>query len=159
MLLSTFILGLVGLAASSPLSLQPRQTPPCGNVLIVAIRDSGEAAGYGSLAAMVDRTVSISLDAVSIALDYPASNVTSEYDSSVAAGATALGALVTEAIDQCFELMALVGVGQGAQVITDWIAGGVGITPASDPEGEINSFSQFLRFHLLYLVEVAKSSG
>jgi hypothetical protein len=157
MFFSALALSLAGLAASSPLSLQTRDSVPCGNVLIVAIRDSGEAPGFGSLAAMVNRTLEISLDPVAIALDYPASDVASEYDASVAAGAAELGTVIQEGIDQCFELMALVGVGQGAQVISDWIAGGVGIPPASDPDGRINSFSQFIWPHLShYLVGACK---
>ncbi|TVY62783.1 Acetylxylan esterase [Lachnellula suecica] len=122
MLLS--ILALVTVAAASPLPdvLLPRATCYDG-VYVIGARGSEEAAGFGSVASVVSGVLSAISNSGSVALDYPASVVDPLYDDSVIDGINAMITLIENYVDSCGGEIVLVGFSQGANVVTDVLAG------------------------------------
>jgi acetylxylan esterase len=132
MLTSTLTLCLVALAAAAPLALTPRQSCSSG-VYIIAARGSDEDPGYGSTASVVNGVLSAIPGSAAIALDYPASVLDPLYPDSVTDGINAMISLIESYVNSCGGKIVLVGFSQGANVVTDALAGGVDKPAALDP--------------------------
>lgn len=98
----------------------------CADVHIIATRASTEQPGAGIIGSLVDAVSSATDQSVSTdATDYPATLI--PYASSVADGVEALtGQLTTQAADCPNSKIVLMGYSQGANVISDVLAGGGG---------------------------------
>jgi hypothetical protein len=133
--------------------LYPRQiTFPCGG-LVVGIRDTNDDPFTGQMATLVNYTLEFSNSddggdfLESIMLDYPAVGDPiidpDTYFASVQAGAAALTNLFeTQHICSHYTILA---AGQGAQVATDWIAGGVGIPAKPVTESPGSDFDELCK--------------
>lgn len=121
----TLGLSLLTLSSAAPVSLLPRAT--CyGGVYVIGARGSEEAAGYGSVASVVNGVLSAVPNSGAIALDYPASVLDPLYPESVTDGINTMISLIHNYVDSCGGKIALVGFSQGGNVVTDTLAGGVG---------------------------------
>jgi len=124
MLTSLLALSLAALVSSAPVNILRRTTCYSG-VYVIGARGSEEAAGYGSVASVVTSILAAIPNSGSIALDYPASVLDPLYDDSVTDGINTLISLVQTYVDDCEGEIVLTGFSQGANVITDALAGGV----------------------------------
>jgi acetylxylan esterase len=123
MLTSIITISLAALVSSAPVIL-PRTTCYSG-VYVIGARGSDEAAGFGSVASVVSSVLSAVPNSGSIALNYPASVLDPLYDDSVTDGINTMISLVQTYVDDCGGEIVLTGFSQGANVITDMLAGGV----------------------------------
>lgn len=148
MLTSTLILSLIALVSSAPLNiLQPRVTCYSG-VYVIGARGSSEAAGYGSVASVVSGILSAIPNSGAIALDYPASVINPLYDDSVTDGINTMISLIHNYVNACGGKIVLVGFSQGANVITDVLAGGVAKpTPISPSYAAYSKLSSIPSLH------------
>lgn len=121
----TLVLSLAAFALAAPIDLLPRATCYTG-VYVIAARGSEEAAGFGSTASVVTGILSAIPNSGSIALVYPASVLDPLYPESVTDGVNAMITLIKSYANSCAGKIVLVGFSQGANVITDVLAGGVG---------------------------------
>jgi acetylxylan esterase len=115
-------LGLAALAVAAPLT---RRATCYSGVYVIGARGSDEDAGFGSTAAIVTSVLAGIPGSGSIALDYPASVFDPVYPDSVSDGINTLISLVEDYANSCAGKIVLVGFSQGANVITDALAGGV----------------------------------
>ncbi|KAL1890886.1 hypothetical protein Sste5346_008027 [Sporothrix stenoceras] len=119
-----FILTFAAAAAAVPVYLAIRTTCYSG-VYVIGARGSEEAAGYGSVASVVSGVLAAIPNSRGIALDYPASVLDPLYDDFVTGGINTLISLVESYASSCSGNIVLVSFSQGANVITDALAGGV----------------------------------
>jgi len=124
MLAFALLLTLVTLGSAAPIALEARQTCYSG-VYVIGARGTDEDAGFGSTASVVTSLVAAIPGSGSIALDYPAAYLDPLYPDSVTDGINALISLIESYVDACSGKIVLVGFSQGANVITDTLAGGV----------------------------------
>lgn len=116
----------VTLVSSAPLtSLLPRATTCYSGVYIIGARGSDEDPGYGSVGSVVSSVLSAIPNSGAIALDYPASVIDPLYPDSVTDGINTIVSLIQNYVNSCGGKIVLVGFSQGANVITDTLAGGV----------------------------------
>jgi acetylxylan esterase len=115
-------LGLAALAVAAPLI---SRTTCYSGVYVIGARGSDEDAGFGSTAPVVTSVLAAIPGSGSIALDYPASVFDPIYPDSVSDGVDALVSLIEGYANSCSGKIVLVGFSQGANVITDALAGGV----------------------------------
>lgn len=143
MLTSFLTLSFVALVSSFPV-IFPRTTCYSG-VYVIAARGSEEDPGYRSTASVVSGILAAIPNSGAIALDYPASVFDPLYDDSVSDGITTLISLVQTYVDDCEGEIVLTGFSQGANVITDALAGGVDkptpLTPSYAAYSEFCFFS------------------
>lgn len=132
MLLSVFTLSFIAIAAAAPLAIIPRQTCYSG-VYIIAARGSEEDPGYGSTASVVNGVLTAIPGSGAIALDYPASVLSPLYPDSVTDGINNMISLIRNYVKDCGGKIVLIGFSQGANVITDVLAGGVAKPDPIDP--------------------------
>lgn len=143
MLTSVVALGLAAVAVAAPLVPQTRTTCYSG-VYVIGARGSDEDAGFGSTASVVTGVLDAIPNSGSIALDYPASVLDPLYPSSVTDGINTLISLVESYVDSCSGQIVLIGFSQGANVITDALAGGVDKpTPLSTSYTSYSAFCLF----------------
>lgn len=125
MLLPTTLLSLSLLAATaSAAPLLPRATCYSG-IYIIGARGSEEAPGFGSVQPVVTSLLAAIPNSGAVALDYPASVLDPLYPDSVTDGINAMEGLITSYVNDCGGEIVLVGFSQGANVVTDVLAGGV----------------------------------
>jgi acetylxylan esterase len=126
MLFSISTLFLAATASAAPLAVLPRQTTCFSGVYVIGARGSEEDVGFGSVASVVAGVLSAIPDSGSVALDYPASVFDPLYPTSVTDGINAMVGLIKSYVNAgCGGKIVLVGFSQGANVITDMLAGGV----------------------------------
>jgi acetylxylan esterase len=125
MLATLFTLTFAASAWAAPLGLNTRATTCYSGVYIIGARGTDEDPGYGSVASVVTSVIAAIPHSGGIALDYPASWADPLYPSSVTDGVNTLISLVQQYADTCGGKIVLVGFSQGANVITDALAGGV----------------------------------
>jgi hypothetical protein len=121
---SFLALALAAVASAAPVALDSRATCYSG-VYIIGVRGTDEDAGYGSVASVVSSVLAAIPGSAGVALDYPASWLDPLYPESVTDGINTLIGLVENYADSCSGDIVLVGFSQGANVITDALAGGV----------------------------------
>jgi acetylxylan esterase len=121
---SLLTLVLAAVASAAPVALDSRVTCYSG-VYVIGVRGTDEAAGYGSVASVVSSVLADIPDSTGVALDYPASYLDPLYPISVTDGINTLISLVESYADSCSGDIVLVGFSQGANIITDALAGGV----------------------------------
>ncbi|KAF3402829.1 hypothetical protein DPV78_004382 [Talaromyces pinophilus] len=117
-------LGLAAVASAAPVALERRATCYSG-VYVIGVRGTSESAGYGSTASVVNSVLAGIPGSGGVALDYPASWLDPLYPTSVTDGINTLISLVEDYANSCSGDIVLVGFSQGANVITDALAGGV----------------------------------
>jgi acetylxylan esterase len=126
MLKALLLLLFAAFVSAAPLkSLLTRQTTCYSGVYVIGARGSDEDAGYGSVASVVAGVLAAIPDSGAIALDYPASIIDPLYDDSVSDGISTMINLIQSYVDSCSGKIVLVGFSQGANVVTDTLAGGV----------------------------------
>lgn len=132
MLASALLLALAALGSAAPVALETRQTCYSG-VFVIGARGTSEDAGFGSTASVVSSVVAAIPGSGSLALDYPASWLDPLYPDSVVDGINTLISTIESYVDACSGKIVLVGFSQGANVITDALAGGVDKPTPIDP--------------------------
>ncbi|TVY54826.1 Acetylxylan esterase 2 [Lachnellula cervina] len=121
----TLAVSLVTLASAVPVDLLTRQTTCYSGVYIIGARGSEEDAGFGSVASVVSGVLAAIPDSGSVAVDYPASVLDPIYSESVTDGINAMTTLIENYVGNCSGNIVLTGFSQGAEVVTDTLAGGV----------------------------------
>lgn len=121
---SFLALVLTAVASAAPVALDSRTTCHSG-VYVIGVRGTSESAGYGSVGSVVSSVLAAIPGSAGVALDYPASWLDPLYPDSVTDGINTLISLVKNYADNCSGNIVLVGFSQGANVITDALAGGV----------------------------------
>ncbi len=124
MLPSVLTLALAVAVSAAPVVLDTRATCYSG-VYVIGARGTDEDAGYGSVASVVSGVLAAIPNSGAIALDYPASLLDPLYPDSVVDGINTLISLVESYANSCGGKIVLVGFSQGANVVTDALAGGV----------------------------------
>ncbi|KAF2670782.1 putative acetylxylan esterase 2 precursor [Microthyrium microscopicum] len=125
MLKALLTLLFVALVSCAPLAILLPRTSCYSGVYVIGARGSEEDAGFGSTASVVNGVLAAIPNSGSIALDYPASVFDPVYPDSVTDGINTLISLIKNYADSCSGKIVLVGFSQGANVITDALAGGV----------------------------------
>lgn len=121
---SFLALVLAAAASAAPVALDSRATCYSG-VYVIGARGTDEDAGYGSVASVISSVLAAIPGSAGVALDYPASYLDPLYPASVTDGINTLISLVESYANSCSGDIVLVGFSQGANVITDALAGGV----------------------------------
>lgn len=119
-------LAALGSVSAAPLShLEARNTTVCySGVYAIGARGTTEDPGNGKTQSVITGILGAIPNSGSIALDYPASAVDPTYPDSVTDGIKAMTTLVQNYVDSCPGKIVLVGFSQGANVISDMLAGG-----------------------------------
>lgn len=116
---------LATFAGAAP--LKARQTTCYSGVYMIVARGSDEAPGEGKPEQVADAVAGQIPDSASVAVVYPASIADPEYSESVVDGINNAISLVQNYVDACGSQsnIVLIGFSQGANVMTDALAGGV----------------------------------
>ncbi|KAK3935285.1 acetylxylan esterase precursor [Diplogelasinospora grovesii] len=125
---------LAGLASSSPVELEERQS--CPKVHVYGARETTVPQGYGTSKGLVDMVVQAYPGATSEAIVYPACGGQSNcggvsYENSASQGTQAVLKAVTDFNKKCPDTkIVLIGYSQGGQIMDNSLCGGGGATLA-----------------------------
>lgn len=132
------------MSLAAPFARVPRQITCYTGVYVIGARGSEEAPGYGSVASVVTGVLAAIPNSGSTALDYPAAILDPLYPESVVDGISAMTSLVENYVNSCGGKIVLVGFSQGANVVTDMLAGGVDKPPPID-----SSYTEHSKFLIM----------
>lgn len=134
---------LAGLATSTPLELQERQS--CPGVYVYGARETTAPPGYGTSQGLVNMVVQAYSGAQSSAIDYPACGGQGQcggipYEQSAQQGTAAVVKAVTDLNNRCPDTkIVLVGYSQGGQIMDNALCGGAGATLTGNALAAVNA--------------------